>query len=109
MNRLFNLSPPLVYLVVGAVVFAEDALSVGFVLPGETAAIIGGVIASRGHTDIRLIALIVVAVAIIGDTVGYEVGRHLGPRLLDMKVLAKRRRRLDDARDFLYRQGGVGP
>ena len=107
LDRLFNLSPLLVYLVVAAVVFAEDALFVGFVLPGETAAIIGGVIASRGHIHIWLIAAIVVAAAIIGDTVGYEVGRHLGPRLLDMKILAKRRKRLNDAQDFLRRRGGA--
>jgi len=107
LDRLFNLPALLVYLVVGAVVFAEDALFVGFVLPGETAAIIGGVIASRGNVQIWLIALIVVAAAILGDSVGYEVGRHLGPRLLEIKVLAKRRKRLDDAQDFLRRRGGA--
>jgi membrane protein DedA with SNARE-associated domain len=48
----------------------------------------------------------VVAAAIIGDTVGYEVGRALGPRVLRMRVLDKRRARLDDARDFLARRGG---
>jgi len=88
-------------------VFAEDALFIGFVIPGETAAVLGGVIASRGHVQLWLIALIVVAAAIVGDTVGYEVGRHLGPRLLNLKVFNKRRARLDDAQDFLRRRGGA--
>jgi len=107
LDRLFNVSGVLVYSIVAVLVFAEDALFIGFVIPGETAAIIGGVIASRGHVQLWLIALIVVAAAIVGDTVGYEVGRHLGPRLLNLKVFNKRRARLDDAQDFLRRRGGA--
>ena len=107
LDRLFNVSGVLVYSIVAVLVFAEDALFIGFVIPGETAAIIGGVIASRGHVQLWLIALIVVAAAIVGDTVGYEVGRHLGPRLLNLKVFNKRRARLDDAQDYLRRRGGA--
>ena len=106
LDRLFNASAPLVYLIVGGLVFAEDALFIGFFIPGETAAVIGGVIASRGHVDIVLMAAIVVFAAILGDSVGYEVGRHLGTRLLDLRVLAKHQRRLGDAQDFLRRRGG---
>ncbi len=87
LDRLFNVSGALVYSIVAVLVFAEDALFIGFLIPGETAAIIGGVIASRGHVQLWLIALIVVAAAIVGDTVGYEVGRHLGPRLLNLQSL----------------------
>ncbi len=107
LDRLFNVSGVLVYSIVAVLVFAEDALFIGFVIPGETAAVLGGVIASRGHVQLWLIALIVVAAAIVGDTVGYEVGRHLGPRLLNLKVFNKRRARLDDAQDFLRRRGGA--
>jgi len=52
-----------VYALVGALVFSEDALFVGFVLPGETAAVLGGVDASRGHIRLWLIILVVVAAA----------------------------------------------
>ncbi len=107
LDRLFNVSGVLVYLIVGGLVFAEDALFIGFVIPGETAALLGGVIASRGHVQLWLIALLVVAAAIIGDSVGYEVGRHLGTRLLNLKVFDRRRKRLDDAQDFLRRRGGA--
>jgi membrane-associated protein len=96
-----------VYLVVGAMVFAEDALFVGFVLPGETAAILGGAAASRGHVSLTAVLAIVVGAAIVGDSVGYEVGRHLGSRLLDHRAFAKRRARLQDAQDFLARRGGA--
>ena len=49
---------------------------------------------------------VVVLAAIVGDSVGYEVGRHVGPRVLGLPVLRRRQRRLDDARDFLARRGG---
>lgn len=106
LDRLLTVRGPVVYAVIALVVFAEDALFVGFVLPGETAAVLGGVIASQGHVQLRLIMVLVVVAAVVGDSVGYEVGRHLGPRILNMRVLAKRRKRLDDAQAFLRRRGG---
>jgi membrane-associated protein len=106
MDHLFNLNPVLVYLVVTALVFAEDAFFVGFVIPGETAAVLGGVIAGQGRVDLRLMIALVVAAAIVGDTVGYEIGRHVGPRILRLRILDRHRRRLEDAQDFLRRRGG---
>lgn len=97
----------LVILVVTAVVFAEDALFVGFVIPGETAAVLGGVAAQRGHVSLAAVIVAVVLAAIVGDSVGYEVGKHLGPRILQLKMLRKHGRRLDDAREFLARRGGA--
>jgi membrane protein DedA with SNARE-associated domain len=96
-----------VYGLVGLLVFAEDALFVGFVLPGETAAVLGGVAASRGHASLPVMLAVVVGAAILGDTVGYEIGRHLGPRILRSRVLNKRSERIDAARDQLARRGGV--
>jgi len=105
-DQLLSAPAITVYLLVGLLVFAEDALFVGFVLPGETAAILGGVAASLGHVSLVGIMLVVVGAAIVGDSVGYEVGRVLGPRVLQLKIWDKRRKRLDDARDFLARRGG---
>ncbi|GAA1896660.1 DedA family protein [Lapillicoccus jejuensis] len=95
-----------VLLIVGLVVFAEDALFVGFVLPGETAAVLGGVAAHEGHAPLWAVGLTVIAAAILGDTVGFEVGRHLGPRILRWKVLEKRKSGIERAQDFLRRRGG---
>jgi membrane-associated protein len=107
LDRLLADQGPLLYALVGALVFVEDALFVGFVVPGETAAILGGVAASLGHVSLPVMMATVVAAAIIGDSVGYEVGRHLGPHLLQSGVLRRRRERLDSARDFLARRGGA--
>jgi len=57
---------------------------------------------------VQLWAVIVVVVlaAIVGDSVGYEVGRKLGPRILKVRILARHQRRLDEAQAFLQRRGG---
>jgi membrane protein DedA with SNARE-associated domain len=106
LDHLFNLTPAWVYVVVTALVFAEDALFVGFVLPGETAAVLGGVIASRGHVRLTLVIVLVVAGAIVGDTVGYEIGRRVGDQILRARIFDKRRRNLENAQAFLRRRGG---
>jgi membrane-associated protein len=105
-DRLLGLPGWLVLLITGLVVFAEDALFVGFVLPGETVAVLAGVAAKLGHASLAAVLVVVVAAAIVGDTVGYEVGRHLGPRVLDAPLLQRRRERLDAARALLARRGG---
>lgn len=107
LDRLFHLNSVLVYAVITALVFAEDALFVGFVIPGESAAVLGGVIASQGRVQLWLMIVLVIAAAIVGDTVGYEVGRHIGPRILQAHFLDKRSHRLEDAQDFLRRRGGA--
>jgi membrane protein DedA with SNARE-associated domain len=106
-NTVLNAPAWLVYLVVGLVVFAEDALFVGFVLPGETLAIIGGVTASLGHTSLAAVLAIVIVAAIVGDSVGYEIGRLFGPRVVGLRILNNRRHRLEAAQDFLRRRGGA--
>ena len=80
-DSVLNVDPLLALIIVGLLVFAEDALFVGFVVPGETAAVLGGVVASRGVLPLWSVMVVVVLAAIIGDSAGYEVGKHLGPRL----------------------------
>jgi len=105
-DRVLGLPGWLVLLVTGVVVLVEDAVFVGFVVPGETVALLAGAAAKLGHVSLAGVLLVVVLGAIVGDSVGYEVGRHLGPRILASRILAKRRARLDRARDFLARRGG---
>jgi len=106
LERVLDAPSWTVLLVVGLVVFAEDALFVGFVLPGETLAILGGVAASRGHVSLTAVLAVVIVAAIVGDSVGYEIGKHLGPRVLEAKFLARHQHRVADAQDFQARRGG---
>lgn len=106
-DGLLHASPLVVICIVVALVFAEDALFIGFVIPGETAAVVGGVFASRGDLPLWGMILVVISAAILGDTVGYEIGKHLGPRIMALKLLDKRRAQLQKAEGFLARRGGL--
>jgi membrane protein DedA with SNARE-associated domain len=96
----------LVLVVAGLLVFAEDALLIGFLVPGETVTVLAGAAAALGHVPLAGVLLVVVVAAIAGDTAGYGVGRYVGPRLLRSRVLQRRRTRVEDARALLARRGG---
>jgi membrane-associated protein len=95
------------YLVIAALVFGETAVFVGFVLPGEIAAILGGVLASRGHLSLPLVIVIVVAAAIIGPFVGYEIGRRMGDRLFRARPLRRVEGGVHRTRAVLAKRGGI--
>jgi membrane protein DedA with SNARE-associated domain len=93
------------YALVGVLVFAEAAVMLGFVFPGETAAILGGVLASKGGVNLEGILVVVVVCAIVGDSVGYAVGERWGRQLLQVGPLKKRQKGIDTALDQLSRRG----
>ena len=105
-DQLLHVPPLLAYLVIGALVFGEAALFVGFVLPGETAVLLGGVLAASHRLSLTGLLILVVVTAVVGDTVGYEVGRHFGTRVLATRPLRRHQSRLDGARTFLRERGG---
>jgi membrane protein DedA with SNARE-associated domain len=82
--------------------------SSGIPLPGETALVTAGVLASNGHYSIEWVIVIAAAGAIVGDNVGYWVGRKGGHRLLDQWEITKRLRDrfLPPAERFFERHGG---
>jgi undecaprenyl-diphosphatase len=77
---LIKLPTNLGYLVLFALVGIE---STGVPVPGETALIAAGVLAERGRLHIELVILLAAGAAILGDNIGYLIGRTGGRRLLE--------------------------
>ncbi|MFG1999019.1 DedA family protein [Spirillospora sp. NPDC048911] len=100
-----GLPPALIYLVIAALVFAEAALFFGFVFPGETAIVVGGVMASQDTLSLPLLLVISVVAAVVGDSVGYEIGRRYGPRLLATRAMSKHQAKVGKAQDLIRRRG----
>ena len=75
-----NLQLPLFILLI-LFAFLEAAAFVGFVLPGETSLLIGGVLAHSQVWSFWLFLICAIIGAIAGDSVGYEVGKHFGSRI----------------------------
>lgn len=67
--------------------------SAGAPVPGETALIAAAVLASGGQFHIELVIAIAAAAAIVGDNVGYVIGRTAGRRLLERPGLLETHRR----------------
>jgi membrane-associated protein len=80
MLALIHIPAHLGYLALFALVGVESA---GVPVPGETALIASGVLAQHGELSIELVICFAAAAAIVGDNVGYLIGRHGGRRLLE--------------------------
>ena len=103
---LLGVPPGMALLIIAALVFGEAALFFGFVLPGETAVVYGGVLAAAGKVPVALVLAVVLVAAVVGDSVGFEIGRRPGPRLVRAPLLRNHPVRLEEAQAYLRRRGG---
>lgn len=92
---------------IAALVFGETAIFLGFILPGEAAVVLGGVLASRGHISLPLLIGVVVITAVAGPFVGYEIGKRMGDRLFTSPRLRRVAGPLDRAKSTLRDRGGM--
>ena len=107
-NFLSSVPAWVVYVAVFGFPFAEAAVLLGFVLPGEAAVVFGGVLAGRGGASLVVVLVLAIAGAILGDSVGYVVGRRYGERIQRTRLGRKvGRERWEKAEDFLRRRGPV--
>lgn len=102
-----------VYLLVFVLPLVECSLFVGFVFPGETALVLGGVLASGALPDsdgrVSVVALCVLATlgAVLGDSFGYAIGRRYGPAIEQSRLgRFVGEPRWVVAKSFLLRRGG---
>ncbi|QQS19926.1 VTT domain-containing protein [Candidatus Saccharibacteria bacterium] len=68
-------------LILFLIIFAESGMMVGFFFPGDTLLFSAGILAAAGQLPIVLTIFVIAAAAIIGDNTGYQIGKHLGPKL----------------------------
>jgi undecaprenyl-diphosphatase len=66
------------YLLVGALAFFETGAFIGLIAPGETALLLGGLVAGQGQIDVLTLIAIVWAAAVAGDLTSFYFGRRLG-------------------------------
>jgi membrane protein DedA with SNARE-associated domain/membrane-associated phospholipid phosphatase len=97
------------YLLVGALAFLETGAFVGFIAPGETAVIVGGLVAGQGQISLFVLIAIVWACAVLGDLTSFTLGRRLGRGWLlrhgeRLKITEER---LQTVEGFFERRGGA--
>jgi membrane-associated protein len=92
---------------IAAIIFAESGLLVGFFLPGDTLLFGAGLAASQGQISLPWLIVAVVLAAIIGDNVGYSIGRRTGNRIFNKKDgIIFRKEHLEIAEQFYDKHGG---
>src|SRR5689334_13264619 len=111
-DRILSLPGWLVLALVFAFPALEASAFVGFIFPGEIAVILGGVAASRGTVPLWSVIAAAVSGAIIGDSIGYLIGRRWGTHLLQGTVgrlpviRTHLDKNLDSARAYVQRRKG---
>lgn len=98
---------PWIYAILFAVIFCETGLVVMPFLPGDSLLFIAGAVAAGGGMDPVLLAGLLMAAAILGDSTNYVIGRTTGERLFrnpNSKIF--RRDYLQRTHDFYERHGG---
>ena len=97
------------YLAVGLMAFLETGAFLGFVAPGETAVIVGGLVAGQGEISLLALIAIVWVCCVLGDLTAYEIGRRLGRQwlLTHGERLKITEERLLTVEGFLEKRGAV--
>lgn len=62
-------------------VFAETGMLVGFFLPGDSLLVTAGIFASRGDLNIAVLVALLIPATLIGDSLGYFIGKKIGPKI----------------------------
>ena len=68
-------------LLIAAVIFGESGMFIGFFFPGDTLLLTAGVFAAQGKLPLFSAIAVIAAAAILGDNVGYHIGKRYGRRL----------------------------
>jgi undecaprenyl-diphosphatase len=102
------MEPPWGYLIVFVATFMENSVGAGVIVPGETLVIIGGFYARLGELWLPAVSFVAVVGAILGDNLGYWIGRRYGRGFLDRhgRKLFVTPERLEAAEDYYRRHGG---
>jgi membrane-associated protein len=89
------------------IVFVETGFFVGFFLPGDSLLVTAGIFSSAGVIPLRWLLAPVMLCAIVGDQIGYWIGRTAGPALYRREdSLFFRRSHLQRAHEFYEKYGG---
>ena len=97
------------YVGLTGIIFAETGLLIGFFLPGDSLIVTAGLLAATtGVFNVYWLGLLLTVASIIGNTVGYAIGKATGPRLFTREnSLLFNKKHLYRAREFYERHGGA--
>ena len=70
-----------IYAILFAIIFSETGFVVTPFLPGDSLLFVAGALAALGGMDIMILIAVLLAAAALGNTLNYQIGRYLGPKV----------------------------
>ena len=105
-SQLSSLAPFIFYVIVGAIVFIETGILLGFFLPGDSILFSAGLVAAaHGNINIVILTTVIFLAAFFGDQVGFVIGRVYGRPYLEKRD-SKRIQSMIARADRFYEQTG---
>ena len=96
-----------IYAILFAIIFSETGFVVTPFLPGDSLLFVAGAIAASGAMNVHLVAVVLIAAAVLGNSVNYAIGRWLGKRFFtDSGSRWLNPKHLEKAHAFYERHGG---
>ena len=105
-SQFSPIAPFLFYVIVGAIIFIETGVLLGFFLPGDSILFSAGLVAAtRADTNIVILISIIFLAAFMGDQVGYVIGRKIGRPYLEKRD-SKRMQKMITRSERFYEANG---
>lgn len=96
---------PWVYVLLFAIIFAETGLVVTPFLPGDSLIFVIGMLVAMGLLSFPITLSVLLAAAILGDTVNYHIGKFIGPKAFSMNSRFLKHEHLMKAQEFYEKHG----
>jgi membrane-associated protein len=105
-EQFASISPILVYVIIGAIVFVETGILLGFFLPGDSVLFSAGLVAAaHGEVNILILVTVIFFAAFVGDQVGFVLGRKIGRPYLERHKGPKIQKMIERSERFYERTG----
>lgn len=104
-----EIGTPGLYYVTGFLAFAECALFLDFIIPGETGMVVAGAAGARAEASLPLLVTAAAVGATLGDSFSYALGRFVGMRFIERWDWSKRRLKpkVEKGEAYFQRRGGA--
>ena len=105
-EQFASISPILLYVLIGAIVFVETGILLGFFLPGDSILFSAGLVAAaHGNVNIVILVTVIFLAAFVGDQVGFVLGRKIGRPYLERHNGPRVQKMIERSERFYERTG----
>jgi len=105
-EQFASISPIFLYVLIGAIVFIETGILLGFFLPGDSVLFSAGLVAAaHGEVNILILVTVIFIAAFVGDQVGFVLGRKIGRPYLERHKGPKIQKMIERSERFYERTG----